>query len=614
MGMRISEAISSVWPVTTAPLLPRREELAQPSIRQAEGQNDIAPQGDAHGLGNRSLTERDVEVLGTSGEYNPELLKKEILDSWEILENDISDDEDNDDSIPPMVFENWKNILNKLIILGPDEDFWVELSCMAECSLVIPLIIVMAKYPEEVKLIDQFREIVSKFSPDARAIISGTRDEIEGTIGDSLGNEVDIVGILAKLSGIIFVEEEIFDETSPVAKKFLELSPKLQSPELRGVVENCVKKIDVLRRILSRKARNLEDFGNVLSRELDTLDKFVQWVVERETFPSFRAFQEASDAIANAIAYSNTCVDALRTGMEELEFGLEVAKFGNSDMPLRDKLEILGDMWSTGTITSVVRKVGEIAAIQGLVTKESLEVGLLLRGIHQRMRGKPGSGITFVTEARKQIGVFTKALRDDLEDPLFGAYETYGKLKEEYKKTYAPELKRVEEVLANWNELNCEVKYEDVEDFLILILRARERDRFSEVAMGEGYLDLLIGNLDQIPVRDLSEDMKIPLTSFGDFMQGWVTEKRLMAEDGADKTELLKKIMGELELLKSPESLKCGEVLATMRDMYKMVDLDGFPGEEHNLLEVWLGPKLNQSIALQIMPSLCDEYAKESVI
>jgi hypothetical protein len=56
--------------------------------------------------------------------------------------------------------------------------------------------------------------------------------------------------------------------------------------------------------------------------------------------------------------------------------------------------------------------------------------------------------------------------------------------------------------------------------------------------MGEGYLDLLIGNLDQIPVRDLSEDMKMSVTSFGGLMQGWVTEKRLVAEDGADKTEL----------------------------------------------------------------------------
>jgi hypothetical protein len=71
----------------------------------------------------------------------------------------------------------------------------------------------------------------------------------------------------------------------------------------------------------------------------------------------------------------------------------------------------------------------------------------------------------------------------------------------------------------------------------------------------------------------------------------------------------MKKDMSELKLLKSPESLKCGEVLAIMRDTYKMVDLDGFPEEENNLLEVWLGPKLNQSIALQIMSSLCDEYA-----
>jgi hypothetical protein len=291
-----------------------------------------------------------------------------------------------------------------------------------------------------------------------------------------------------------------------------------------------------------------------------------------------------------------------------------VAKFGNSEMPLRDKLEILGGMWFTGIIASVVRKVSEMAAIQGLGTKEPVEVNLFLRIIYPRMRGKPESGITFVIEARKQINVFNKALGDDLKDPLFGVYETYGKLKKGYKKTYASELKRVEEVLSNWNELNGLVKYEDVEGLLILILRAREQDRFIEVAMSEGYLDLFTGDLGRIPASDLSENMKNSLISFGSFMQGWINEEKLMAEDGVDETGLLKKIMGELELLRSPESLKCDDVLAIMRDIYKVVDLDGLPEKENELLGVWLGTKLNQSIALQIMPSLCDEYTKGSVI
>jgi hypothetical protein len=60
-----------------------------------------------------------------------------------------------------------------------------------------------------------------------------------------------------------------------------------------------------------------------------------------------------------------------------------------------------------------------------------VEVSLLLRGRHQKICGKPGNGITFVTEARKQIDVFTKALGDSLEDLLFGMYKTYGKLKDE---------------------------------------------------------------------------------------------------------------------------------------------------------------------------------------
>jgi len=147
---------------------------------------------------------------------------------------------------------------------------------------------------------------------------------------------------------------------------------------------------------------------------------------EPEAFPSLRTFQQTSNTIKNAIAHKSTCINDRRTGMEELELRREVAKFGNSDMLLRDKLEILGGLWSTRIIASIVRKVSEMAAIQGLGTKEPVEVDLLLRGIYQRMGGKPKSGIASVTEARKQINVSVKALGDHLKGPLFGHTKSMG--------------------------------------------------------------------------------------------------------------------------------------------------------------------------------------------
>jgi hypothetical protein len=42
----------------------------------------------------------------------------------------------------------------------------------------------------------------------------------------------------------------------------------------------------------------------------------------------------------------------------------------------------------------------------------------------------------------------------------------------------------VEEALANWNELDGSVKYENADGFLILMLRTREQDRLIEAAMG----------------------------------------------------------------------------------------------------------------------------------
>jgi hypothetical protein len=79
-----------------------------------------------------------------------------------------------------------------------------------------------------------------------------------------------------------------------------------------------------------------------------------------------------------------------------------------------------------------------MVAIQVLLTKESVEVGFLFRGIYQRMGGKPKSGIAFVTEARKQIDVSAKALGDHLKGPLFGPTKSMGDRKRKLK-NHAPE-------------------------------------------------------------------------------------------------------------------------------------------------------------------------------
>jgi hypothetical protein len=118
--------------------------------------------------------------------------------------------------------------------------------------------------------------------------------------------------------------------------------------------------ISFSRKIVSSKVEDLENFGNVPGREIDTFGNFVQWVIEQAISPSLRIFQEASNAIEHAIAYRNTCIDALITGMEELEFGLEVAQFDSSHMIWRRKLKILGWIWSAGTVPNCRLQIANI--------------------------------------------------------------------------------------------------------------------------------------------------------------------------------------------------------------------------------------------------------------
>jgi hypothetical protein len=44
------------------------------------------------------------------------------------------------------------------------------------------------------------------------------------------------------------------------------------------------------------------------------------------------------------------------------------------------------------------------------------------------------------------------------------------------------------------------------------------------------------------------------------------------------------------------------------------MDLEGLSEKENSPLVVWLSAKLNHSMSLQIISSLCGEYAKKSVI
>jgi len=104
----------------------------QPSISHAEAENGIASQGGANGLENRSLPEMSIEAIRVLKDSNAKLLNNDTLNLLETTKSSIRDgrdDEKGHDSISLAESAQWKSLPNQLMIFGPDEDFWLELSC-----------------------------------------------------------------------------------------------------------------------------------------------------------------------------------------------------------------------------------------------------------------------------------------------------------------------------------------------------------------------------------------------------------------------------------------------------------------------------------------------------
>jgi hypothetical protein len=97
-------------------------------------------------------------------------------------------------------------------------------------------------------------------------------------------------------------------------------------------------------------------------------------------------------------------------------------------------------------------------------------------------------------------------------------------------------------------------------------------------------------------------------------MQGWINGGKLLAEDGAEETGGSRKRTSELAVLNSPESMKGDDRSAILRNLFKAMDLAGLSKKENSSLGAWFGTELNHSMAVQIISSLCGEYAKRSVI
>jgi hypothetical protein len=131
MRIRINKPISSVWPVTMALFLRRKEE--EPTFYQSRRSRKwhCFPRW-AKGLEHRNLPETSIKAIRVLKDSNAKLLNNDTLNLLETTKSSIRDgrdDEKGHDSISLAESAQWKSLPNQLMIFGPDEDFWLELSC-----------------------------------------------------------------------------------------------------------------------------------------------------------------------------------------------------------------------------------------------------------------------------------------------------------------------------------------------------------------------------------------------------------------------------------------------------------------------------------------------------
>lgn len=430
-------------------------------------------------------------------------------------------------------------------------------------------------------------------------------------------------------------------------------------------LETLPAAIDKLQNALLARA-NPEDCGpEVPNRGIVALTDLKNWMAAQEPFPSLEILQKATLMVEEAMAHTDTCVDALRTCVEGLAMNVKLLKVGDSDAPLSEKIATFGDPWLAGIRNTILGKLDATAQEKNLygryrtgdghtieVHSEVLELGLFFDNLHKRMAEQPDVGMTYAFCAKRQLAIFNKMLTPGLQNPLFAPYENFGALRADCRTKYASELAKLRDLCpvkyATPTETDPDhktsISYDEMEAAAILVLRAKEKARVesplvSTDMISEGSVSKLVGDANQISVADLPEEIdldgithrvKQEFIGLVSYIKNSVSAEHITLEDepidassltseqkqgfSERKAELLPEIQAKLAKVESdPNVAKFGilsEICATL-------DIDTLLQNSPELYQRFgdfLSPKFALALQRGVLLQEANRYASQTVI
>jgi hypothetical protein len=268
-----------------------------------------------------------------------------------------------------------------------------------------------------------------------------------------------------------------------------------------------------LRAVLLRRSSATDCGPAVPNRGLEILDNLERWLAAQDPLPEM--LHRATIVVEEAQAHTDTCVDALRTGVEGLAMGVSLLQMGSSsDAPLAEKIDIQVESWLADVRNAALGELGEMARRNGGDTREILEVGLLFGNLHRMMAGRPNPGMRYLVCAKDTLDQLNVMLIPGLEDPSFTPYPNLGILWDHYRANYAAQLAQLERLLPlEWDSPTEEdptrklsISYGDIEPMAILGLHAIEKAKRGNPPITrdeEGTVGQLVGDVKRISVADL---------------------------------------------------------------------------------------------------------------
>jgi hypothetical protein len=258
-----------------------------------------------------------------------------------------------------------------------------------------------------------------------------------------------------------------------------------------------------------------ESFGaEIPTRIVAAIDDLEDWLLTLSPFPTAEFLKEILIILQEVYSHAigddngNSCVDAMRTGLETFETKIKLLKLSiDQNASFSEKVTAMGNKWLSDVVRDVLDKIGPKLKDGG---KEMIEIELLLSNIRKKVNGEPCGGMKFPNLAKNILENICNVFKSDGSFDVLRSHLLDGPNRELYEK----KLKRIMEICplefnAQENDPNSKVSiiYELVMPLAMAIFEAQERKSLANnIGAGTGTVENLV-NIDEITIDELFDEI-----------------------------------------------------------------------------------------------------------